>query len=108
MRVMVAAVLTMAVAQLLDLATFALMMQRVGVAAEANPIVAGLFGAYGMPVVAVVKVALLALVTAIVAVLAAAPTQRARASIIAAILTVAIAAGLVGGASNMVAIGLLG
>ena len=107
MRILVAAVLTMSAAQLLDLATFDVMMRQVGPAAEANPLVAALFGAYGLPVVAIAKVALLALVTAIVAVLANPTLPRVRVSIIVAILTVGIAAGLVGGATNTAAIGLI-
>ena len=107
MRVLIAAVLTMSAAQLFDLATFDVMMQRVGPAAEANPLVATMFGVYGLPVVAIAKVALLALVTAIVAVLADPTIQRVRVSVIVAILSVGIAAGLVGGATNTVAIGLL-
>ena len=107
MRVVVAAVVTMSVAQLLDLATFDLMVQQIGVRAEANPLVGALFGAYGLRLVAVAKVALLALVTAIVAVVAAAPARRAQAAIIGIVLTVAIVAGVVGSASNTAAVGLL-
>ena len=97
----------MSAAQLLDLATFDVMIQRVGPAAEANPLVATMFGVYGLPVVAIAKVALLALVTSIVAVLANPTIQHVRVSVIVAILSVGIAAGLVGGATNTVAIGLL-
>lgn len=107
MRILVAAVLTMSAAQLLDLATFDVMMRRVGPAAEANPLVATMFGVYGLPVVAIAKVALLALVTAVVAVLANPTIQRVRVSVIVAILSAGIAAGLVGGATNIAAIGLL-
>jgi hypothetical protein len=107
MRVVVAAVVTMAVAQLLDLVTFDLMVREVGARAEANPLVGALFGAYGFPVVATAKVALLALVTAVVAVLTAAPAGRAQGAIIGIVLGVAILAGVVGSASNMAAAGLL-
>ena len=113
MRVLVAAVLTMSVAQLLDLATFALMISRLGPAAEANPLVATMYGGLGLPVVAIAKVALLALVSAIVAmlarvaVLAGASTQRMTTVLIVGILAIGIAAGLVGGATNTAAIGLL-
>lgn len=107
MPILVAAVLTMSAAQLLDLATFDVMMRRVGHAAEANPLVASMFGSYGLPVVAIAKVALLALVTSIVAVLARPTARHVRVSMIVAILTVGIAAGLVGGATNAAAIGLL-
>ena len=107
MPILVAAVLTMSAAQLLDLATFDVMIQRVGIAAEANPLVATMFEVYGLPVVAIAKVALLALVTSIVAVLARPTPRHVSISIIVAILSVGIAAGLVGGATNTAAIGLL-
>lgn len=106
-RILVAAVLTMSAAQLLDLATFDVMIQRVGIGAEVNPLVATMFGMYGLPVVAIAKVTLLALVTAIVAVLARPTPRHVSVSIIVAILSVGIAAGLVGGATNTAAIGLL-
>jgi hypothetical protein len=105
--VLVAGVVTLAVAQLLDLATFDVMVRRVGPEAEANPLVASLYGAYGLPVVAIAKVALLALVTAIVAVLSRAPTPRLAAALIVGILAAGIAAGLIGGATNTAAAGLL-
>jgi len=97
----------MAAAQLLDLATFGEMVRRVGPEAEANPLVATLFGAYGMPVVAAAKVAVLALVSALVAVLAVAPVRRMHAAILIVVLAAGIAAGVVGGATNTAAIGLL-
>ena len=108
MRVLVAAVVTMSVAQLLDLATFDLMIRRVGVLAEANPLVASLYLAHGLPVVAIAKVALVALVAAIAAVLGRvpAPALVVRFALVA-ILASAIAAGVVGGATNTAAIGLL-
>lgn len=106
MRVLVAAVVTMAVAQLLDLATFIQMVDRVGPHAEANPLVAFLFGSYGLPTVAVAKVTLIALVTAIVATLSTKPTVRLAAPLSVAILVFAIGAGVVGGATNTAAIGL--
>jgi hypothetical protein len=113
MRILAAAVLTMSVAQLLDLATFNLMMSRVGPAAEANPLVGTIYGALGLPAVAIAKVALLALVTAIlamlarVALLAGSTTQRMTTALIVGILAIGIAAGLLGGATNTAAIGLL-
>jgi len=108
MRVLIAAVVTMSVAQLLDLATFDLMISRVGLGAEANPLVAILYAAHGLPVVAIAKVALVALVAAIAAVLgrAPAPALVVRFALVA-ILASAIAAGVIGGASNTAAIGLL-
>jgi VIT1/CCC1 family predicted Fe2+/Mn2+ transporter len=97
----------MSVAQLLDLATFVVMVGQLGPGAEVNPIVATMYGVQGLPVVAIAKVALLALVTAILAVLARTPMPRLAAALIVGILAIGIAAGLVGGASNTAAIGLL-
>jgi hypothetical protein len=111
--VLIAGVVTLAVAQLLDLATFDVMVRRLGLESEANPLVATLYDGYGLPIVAIAKVALLALVTAIVAVLArvaivaSATTQRMATVLIVGILAIGIAAGLVGGATNTAAIGLL-
>jgi hypothetical protein len=100
----VAAVLTMSAAQLFDLATFLTMVHRLGPAAEANPLVAMLFGLYGFPLVAIAKVTMLAFVTAIGAVLI---KGQGTGAVVAAILIAGIAIGLVGGISNTVAIGAL-
>lgn len=94
----------MSAAQLLDLATFVEMMRRVGPEAEANPLVATIFGLYGYPMVAIVKVALLALVSAVVAILIK-PSVRPR--LAAGVVVAAIVVGLVGGLSNTIAIGAL-
>jgi len=107
MTTLVAAVLTMTAAQLLDLATFAEMMRRVGPEAELNPLVSVLFGAYGLPVVAIAKVALLGLVVAIVVSLANRPRSRLAGALIGVVLVAGIGAGIVGGASNVAAIGLI-
>lgn len=107
MRVVVAAVVVMSVAQLLDLATFDVMVRQLGVRAEANPLVGALFGAYGLRVVAIAKIALLALISAIVAVLAAAPARRWQTALVGIVLAFAILAGVVGSASNTAAVGLL-
>jgi hypothetical protein len=107
MPVLVAAVITMLAAQLLDLMTFIEMVKRVGPVGEANPLVATLFGAHGLPLVAVAKVALVALLTAIVAGLMAKPAARLAVPVTVLIISAAILAGLVGGATNTAAIGLL-
>ncbi len=104
MPVVVAAVLTMSAAQLFDLATFLTMVHRLGRGAEANPLVAVIFGAYGFPIVAIAKVTLLALVTAIGTILL--KGQRTG-WLTAGILAAGIVIGLVGGISNMIAIGAL-
>ena len=101
MPVLVAAVLTMSAAQLLDLATFVTMVKTLGPLAEANPIVAVMFGSFGFPMVAIAKVVLLALTTGIAAVLIR-PPRHSR--LLATVLAVAIVVGLVGGVSNLIAI----
>jgi hypothetical protein len=103
MPVLVAAVMTMSAAQLLDLVTFNVMVRHVGVAAEANPLVGMLFGLYGYPIVAIVKVVLLAFVTSIAAILIA----QMRPRLAGAVVTAGIAVGLIGGISNSIALGLL-
>jgi hypothetical protein len=98
----VAAVLTMSAAQLFDLATFWTMVHQLGPAAEANPLVAFLFGTYGFPLVAITKVVLLAVVTAIGAILLRRPRT---AGLALAIIVIGTVFGLAGGISNAIAIG---
>ena len=105
MPLLAAAVLTMSAAQLLDLATFMAMVRAVGPAAEANPLVAFLFGAYGFPMVAIAKVLLVAMTTAIVAMLVG---VRPRPRWAAAVITAGIVVGLVGGISNSVVVAAAG
>ena len=104
MPVMVAGVIAMSAAQMFDLATFVAMVDRLGPAAELNPLVSGLFGLYGYPMVAIAKVLLLAVVTAVATILLA---QRARERLAAGIVGLAILVGLVGGLSNAIALGVL-
>jgi hypothetical protein len=104
MPVVIAAVLTMSVAQLFDLATFLTMVHRLGPGAEANPLVGLLFGLYGFPLVAITKIALLALVTAIGAVLL---RGKATGRLAAFVIAAGIVIGLAGGISNTMAIGAL-
>src|SRR5262245_48587966 len=104
MPVVVAAVLTLSAAQLFDLATFLTMVHQLGPSAEANPLVAVLFGASGFPMVAIAKVTLLALVTAIGAILL---RQQRTAWLTAGVLAAGIVIGLAGGISNTIAIGAL-
>jgi hypothetical protein len=104
MPVLVAGVLTMSAAQLLDLATFMSMIRQLGPAAELNPIVGGLFAVYGYPMVAIVKIVLLALVTAIATILVAG-TRRPR--LAGSVVALGILIGIVGGISNAIAIGAL-
>jgi len=95
---------TLALAQALDLATFSLMVSRHGAAAEANPLVHGLFGSFGMPAVVMAKLALVLLVGAL-SVAAASRGGRGAWSIAGGLpLALAIAAGLIGGITNAAAI----
>ena len=95
---------TLLAAQLFDFGTFTLMVNRHGIVAEVNPIVAQGFETFGMPVLAISKIALVVLLGSIVIVLA-----RDRASggpirgLAAAITMLAVAGGLVGGISNVLA-----
>jgi hypothetical protein len=102
--VLTAAVLTMSAAQLLDLATFAEMVRRVGPEAETNPLVGWLFELYGLPMVAMAKLLLIAGVTGVVVLLDRWP---ARPRLVGAVLLVGILVGLIGGFSNAVAMGAL-
>lgn len=91
---------TLLLAQLVDLATFSVMVTRHGVAAEANPIVSDLFLSYGMPAVVAAKLALVLLVGAL-CVAAAAKERRGVWSMIGGLpLAIAITAGLIGGITN--------
>jgi hypothetical protein len=96
---------TAALAQVLDLGTFVAMVQRHGLGAEANPLVSGLVGDYGLPVAAIVKVALLAFVIALAVVLDR-RDRRFEGALAVVVIGVAIAAGLVGGASNVATMGM--
>jgi Domain of unknown function (DUF5658) len=88
-------------AQFFDLGTFSLMVDRHGVAAEANPIVARGFADWGMVLVVVAKIALFVLVGSIVFLLAQYPRRRASLSLAAIITVVAVVAGFTGGVSNL-------
>ena len=67
--VMTAAVVTLTVAQLLDLGTFIRMIDRHGIAVEANPLVSHLVSEFGLPFVVVAKIVALSLVVAVTVVL---------------------------------------
>ena len=91
---------TLLLAQAFDLATFSVMVARHGAAAEANPIVNDLFGAFGMSAVVFAKFALVILIGAL-CVASAARGGRGAWSIIGGLpLALAIAAGLIGGITN--------
>ena len=105
-RLMTLALVVVTAAQLLDLGTFVRMIGLHGVAAEANPLVAGLLTDHGMTFVAVAKVAALALVVAIIVVLAGrdSSVRRNHPRLAAAVAFAAILGGLVGGWTNAGAI----
>jgi hypothetical protein len=98
------AVATMSLAQLLDLGTFVAMVSRVGLGAEANPVVASLVAGYGLPMAVIAKTALMAFVIALTLVLAARRSRLER-GIGVVVIAFAIVAGLVGGGSNVIAMG---
>jgi hypothetical protein len=89
-------------AQLFDYGTFTLMVERHGIRAELNPIVAHGFATFGLPIVAVAKIALIVLIGSIIVVLAhhdsASRTTRRCATFVAML---AVVSGLVGGISNV-------
>jgi hypothetical protein len=80
------------------------MVRRVGLDGELNPVVTGLIDGYGLPMAAIAKVALMALVVAIALLLSRSPARVDRIAS-AAVLTAAIVAGIVGGATNALTIG---
>lgn len=94
---------TLVLAQALDLVTFSVMISRHGLAAEANPIVNGLFGSMGMAAVVLAKLALVLLVGALS--VAASRGRGGVWSIAGGLpLALAITAGLIGGITNAAAI----
>jgi hypothetical protein len=104
MPVLPVALVTMAIAQLFDLATFVTMVRRVGPTAEANPIVATVLGTGGVEAVVLVKVALVVLVGAVtIALVSNRDSGMRRAAKI--LVGCAIAAGVFGGWTNAITIG---
>ena len=91
-------------AQFFDLGTFSLMVDRHGVAAEVNPIIAHGFAGWGMVLVVVAKLALVVLVGSIVVLLAEHPRRRASLGIAAVVTVAAVAGGFTGGVSNLAAL----
>jgi hypothetical protein len=102
---MVLAALAATLAQLIDLTTFARMVMEHGPAAEANPLVAGLLVGHGLPFVAVTKIVGLAFVIGVIAVLGSRESGSRYPRLALAIATCAVAAGLVGGLTNIGVIG---
>jgi hypothetical protein len=94
------AIVVVTAAQLLDLGTFAAMINVHGAAAEANPLVVGLLLSRGLPFAAVAKVAALSLVVAIIVVLAERTDRPGYPRLARTIAAVAVLGGLVGGLTN--------
>ena len=97
---MTAAVVTLTVAQLLDLGTFIRMIDRHGVGAEANPLVSHIVGQLGLPYVTVAKITALSVVVAVTVVLTESPYRRGHPRLARLVVAVAVIAGIVGGWTN--------
>ena len=98
------ALVTMLLAQLLDLGTFIVMVHRVGPQAEVNPVVSMLLDAGGVAEVILAKVALILLVGGVAVALRSGrqPGMRRAAGVL---LGCAIVAGIFGGWTNAITIG---
>ena len=92
--------LTLFAAQGFDFATFHAMVGRAGAAAEANPLVHGMFVSLGTPAVAVAKLALITLVIALGIAAAARGREGTWRAVGGLPLALAITAGLIGGITN--------
>ena len=97
---MTAAVVTLTVAQLLDLGTFIRMIARHGVEVEANPLVSHLAAEYGMQFVAVTKITALSVVVAVTVVLLGQPNGPGHPRLARTVVAIAVLAGLIGGWTN--------
>jgi hypothetical protein len=106
MPVLLPSLLTMVAAQLFDLGTFVQMLRRVGPAAETNPFVAGALSSDGLPTIILAKLVLVLFLASLAVVLTRARQPRAG-RIAAFVIGASIVAGLVGGGSNALAIGVL-
>jgi hypothetical protein len=89
-------------AQLFDFATFTVMIGRHGIEAEANPLVAQGFVAFGLPLVAASKGALVVLVGSILVILGRVWSSGLATKRIATLVALlAVAGGMIGGVSNV-------
>jgi hypothetical protein len=98
------AIVVVTVAQLLDLGTFLRMIATRGPGIEANPIVSSMLADHGLSFVTAAKVAALSLTVAAIVVLGGRAGGPGHQRLAAAIVIAAVAAGLVGGLTNAVAI----
>ena len=102
---MLVPIVTMTVAQFFDFGTFVFMVRRHGLVAEANPLVADIVAAWGLVGIVVAKVALVVLVATTAIILARDGRTSGRRRMGAAVLTLGIVAGLVGGLTNALTAG---
>ena len=91
---------TLAIAQAFDLATFWIMVRSVGLEAEGNPLVTGMFAALGMPALILAKASLIVVIGSLAVGAAAQPGNRTWAIAGGLPLALAIAFGLIGGITN--------
>ena len=97
---MVLRLVTLALAQALDLVTFKVMVGLYGPAAEANPLVAGVFRSSGLGTLVALKVAIVVLVGAL-AIAGASRSERRTWAVVGGLpLALAITIGIVGGITN--------
>jgi hypothetical protein len=99
-QVMRFAVVVVTIAQLLDLSTFAAMIDAHGVDSEANPLVVNMLTVHGLPFAAVAKLAALSLIVAIIVVLAERRDRPGYPRLARTIAGIAVIAGLIGGLTN--------
>ena len=94
---------TLTLAQALDLATFSVMVRSQGVAAEANPVVADLFSTFGLPAVVIAKAFLIVGIGALCLAASASVPSRTWRVVGGLPLALAITIGLIGGITNTAA-----
>jgi hypothetical protein len=99
--------IVMALAQLLDLTTFAYMIEHHGPEAEANPLIAQLVATYGVAMPMITKGALVLLVASIAVILGTRGGPRSHRRLALGIVAVAIVVGIFGGWTNSLTIGAL-
>lgn len=97
--------LTAVVAQFFDFGTFVVMVDRHGLGAEGNPIVAAIAASVGVEGLAVMKSALILFVAAVALLLARPPRSVGRERMAAATVGLAILAGVFGGLTNALTFG---